>query len=108
IGKRGMEALRREKVKIRHHYEGLFDAVTYRDVTAIAEELSEAYVNGEVDEVYLVYNEFKSAITQILTLKQLLPIEIPTDIGEDLVDYEYEPSRAEILHTLLPQHVAIQ
>lgn len=108
IGKKGMEILRREKVKIRHHYEGLFDVTSYRDVASIAEELSAAYVGGEVDEVYLVYNEFKSAITQILTFKQLLPIQIEHEDEAELVDYEYEPTRAQILDALLPQHVAIQ
>lgn len=108
IGKKGMEALRREKVKIRKHYEGVFAATNYRDVSAIAEELSQAYLNGEVDEVYLVYNEFKSAITQILTLKPLLPVEVEPSSGDPLVDFEYEPSRSELLDALLPQHVAVQ
>jgi F-type H+-transporting ATPase subunit gamma len=109
IGRKGMEALKREKVTIRKNYQGLFDVTHYRDVAAIAEELSEHYVNGEVDEVFLVYNEFKSAITQILTFKQLFPIEIEaTDESAELVDYEYEPNRHDILDRLLPQHVAIQ
>ncbi|MFZ9886331.1 MAG: ATP synthase F1 subunit gamma [Myxococcota bacterium] len=108
IGKKGMEALRREKVKIRKHYEGVFDATNYKDVSAIAQELSQAYLDGEVDEVYLVYNEFKSAITQILTLKPLLPVEVEPSAGDHLVDFEYEPSRGELLDALLPQHIAVQ
>lgn len=109
IGRKGYEALRREKVEIRQNYRGLYDITRYGDVADIAKELANAYQTGEVDGVYLIYNEFKSAITQVLTLKQLLPIEMaPHDEADGLVDYEYEPGRHAILDALLPQHVATQ
>jgi F-type H+-transporting ATPase subunit gamma len=111
IGRKGYEALRREKVEIRQNYKGLFDVTHYGEVAAIAKELSAAYESGEIDGVYLLYNEFKSAIVQLLTLKQLFPIEMASaDASEDtgLVDYKYEPSRQSILDELLPQHVASQ
>jgi F-type H+-transporting ATPase subunit gamma len=108
IGKKGFEALKREGYEIRENYQGLFEALDYSDVSHIAHELSEAYNDGEIDGVFLIYNTFKSAITQILTTTPLLPVEkmeVPEE--ESLVDYEYEPSRYELLDELLPQYVGI-
>jgi F-type H+-transporting ATPase subunit gamma len=110
IGRKGLEGLKRERIEVRKNYEGLFEIANFKRMEDIARELSEDYIAGEVDEVFLLYNEFKSAITQILTFKPLFPIE-SLDVEEheeDLVDYEYEPSRYELLDDLLPQHVATQ
>ena len=109
IGRKGYEGLKRE-VEVRENHEGLFDQANFHQLEVIARQLSEDYVAGEVDEVYLLYNQFKSAVTQILTFKPLFPIEV-TDLeghDDDLVDYEYEPTRHELLGELLPQHVATQ
>jgi F-type H+-transporting ATPase subunit gamma len=79
--------------------------------------VSEAYVNGDVDTVYVVYNAFVSALTQKVTVRELLPI--PTDLleGGDAdesqddrnelgnPDFIYEPEPAEILARLLPVYV---
>jgi F-type H+-transporting ATPase subunit gamma len=109
IGRKGYESIKRT-VDVRENYEGLFDQANFHQLEDIAKQLSEDYINGEVDEVYLLYNEFKSAITQILTFKPLFPIEQldMDDNEEDLVDYEYEPTRYELLDDLLPSHVATQ
>lgn len=110
IGRKGYESLKRT-AEIRENYVGLFDQANFHQLEEIAKQLSEDYQNGEVDEVFLLYNEFKSAVTQILTFKPLFPIEqldLDEENPDDLVDYEYEPSRFELLDELLPQHVATQ
>lgn len=107
IGKKGYEALMRERVNIRQNYEGVFDRLTFARAKEIAEEACQAYVEDELDGVYLLYNEFVNAATQRLSLVQLLPV-VPLDVSDDLVDYDYEPSRGELLDALLPRHFATQ
>jgi F-type H+-transporting ATPase subunit gamma len=76
----------------------------------VADEFAERYLAGEVDVVYLLYTEFKSAISQKVTLKQLLPIETG-QVGGDAgagVDFIYEPARDLLLRDLVPRHLRIQ
>ncbi|MEI6805026.1 MAG: ATP synthase F1 subunit gamma [Myxococcaceae bacterium] len=107
LGRKGFEALKREGVSIRTNYTGVLDRPSYLKASQIAAELSESYVEDSVDAIYLVYNEFKSAISQQIVVKQLLPI-VPTESLEDTVDYIYEPSQTELLNHLLPKHLATQ
>jgi F-type H+-transporting ATPase subunit gamma len=69
------------------------------------------YLTGEVDEVHLMYNEFRSVAVQRVRREQLLPIE-PEEAaegqGEAAGDYIYEPSPDAILAALLPRHVSTQ
>jgi F-type H+-transporting ATPase subunit gamma len=96
---------------------GFSERPAYSDAQMIAHAVSEAYVNGDVDTVYVVYNAFVSALTQKVTVRELLPI--PTDLlegsDEDEAkeersalgnpDFIYEPEPAEILARLLPVYV---
>src|SRR5262249_34833189 len=68
-----------------------------------------AFLAEEVDEVWLVYNEFRSVAVQRVVVERLLPIEPPEAAGEGPgVEYLYEPDPATILGALLPQHVQIR
>ena len=94
---------------------GFSERPGYNDAQTIAHAVSEAYVNGEVDTVFVVYNAFVSALTQKVTVRELLPI--PTDLLERRrtsrrerpeignPDFIYEPEPAEILARLLPVYV---
>ena len=68
-----------------------------------------ATLEPELDAVFLVYNEFKSAITQKVTVEQLLPI-VPTaeEEGSSTIDFIYEPSKRALLDTLLPMYVEVE
>jgi F-type H+-transporting ATPase subunit gamma len=106
LGRKGFDAFRREGLGIRTNYTDILNKPTYDKASQIALEMSESYVRDELDAVYLVYNEFKSAISQKVVVKQLLPIE-PT-ASQDLVsnDVIYEPEQHELLNALLPKHLA--
>ena len=109
IGRKGLEAFKRDKTPLSKHHEGVLDKLAYAKARDIAIELSERFVAGEIDGVFLVYNEFKSAISQSVKIEQLLPVK-PVDVegGATLVDYEYEPARPELLAHLLPRQIATQ
>ena len=87
-------------------YIGLAAKVVYRDTAAIARKAIEMFRNGETDAVYLLYNEFKSMVSQKLTLTRVLPLGMPEQ--SDPVDYILEQPAAEILNALLPKCVEME
>ncbi len=107
LGRKGYEALRREGQMIRTNYVGILEHPSYLKASQIAEELTHSYIDDHLDALYLVYNEFKSAISQQVVVKRLLPIE-PAEALEDPVDYIYEPGQKELLEQLLPRNLATQ
>jgi F-type H+-transporting ATPase subunit gamma len=67
------------------------------------------FTTGKVDRVYVVYNEFKSAISQSVQVSQILPVVPPKSTGDDAgTDFIYEPSKTELLTRLVPLFVQIQ
>jgi F-type H+-transporting ATPase subunit gamma len=113
VGRKGRDFYRARKAEIRKDYTGIQAALTFEKAEEIAIELTERYVAGEVDAVFLCYNEFKSAISQKPVVFQLLPIE-PHEQAQGGaaatagVDFKYEPGREELLGQLLPRHLAMQ
>jgi F-type H+-transporting ATPase subunit gamma len=108
IGRKGYEFLRNRHT-VRKHHGNIFSTLSYQTGALIAQELIEGYLAEEYDEVYVIYNAFKSVMTQDITLEQLLPI-VPkkTDTEEQGVEYIYEPSKAALLDELLPKHIEVQ
>lgn len=109
IGRKGTEHFTRKQANLRHAYVEVFEDLNYTRARDIAHELAEYYVHEELDAIYLLYNEFKSAINQQVTLMPLLPIE-PALVDEDaaVIEFEYEPSKREILDSLLPKYLATE
>jgi len=110
IGRKGRDSFRARRMGIRKDYTGIQADLRYERGEAIAAEYTERFLSGEVDAVYLCYNEFKSAISQKPVVVQLLPIETPpgAEPGGGMVDFKYEPSREALLGELLPRHVSMQ
>lgn len=109
VGRKALEYFSRRNYTIRNHYTNVFGAQIYETASDIANEIIEAYTSGGFDEIYLVYNEFRSAISQRPILVKLLPIDpIPVEPGYVVTSYIYEPNEEEILETLLPRHVVFQ
>src|SRR5690606_12195246 len=94
----------------RKDYPGVFESLTFERAQEIAKELREAYEHDELDAVFLLYNEFASAMVQRPRLVQLLPIEPNHSAveAEGEAEYLYEPSPAEVLGDLLPRRLEMQ
>jgi F-type H+-transporting ATPase subunit gamma len=111
LGKKGGDFYRRRRWKIRDAHGSLFTNVTYQQADAIAREITRGFVAGEYDRVVMVYNAFKSIMTQVLTEETLLPLAAAeagaggTGTG---TDYLFEPSADEIFAELLPRYVSLQ
>jgi F-type H+-transporting ATPase subunit gamma len=108
IGRKAKDFLRARKLDVRKDFVGVHQGLTYEKAEAIAQEYVGRYVAGEVDAVFLCYNEFKSAIAQTPVVVQFLPLQHPEVEPEAAIDFKYEPSREALLADLLPRHVAMQ
>jgi F-type H+-transporting ATPase subunit gamma len=115
VGRKGRDMLRRDnRDKLIEHFDGIVGKrrMDYADVRPIAERLLEMYEAGEFDTASIIYNKFKSAVTQIVTLKRLIPVETPpatqAETSELTATYEFEPDEERILTELLPRNIAIQ
>ena len=84
--------------------------IDYEKAADVGQNIVERFTAGETDEVYLLYNEFKSVMQQKVTLEKLLPVEPPAeaDLFTAAVDYLYEPSAEAILTSILPKHIEVQ
>ena len=109
VGRKVRDFYRRRPVTIQSEYLNFFDRLAYAHAAQIGQELAGLYMHEECDEVTLIYNEFKSIVSQRVTVETLLPIrplEAPADGG--VTDFIYEPSPEAILASLLPKHVEVQ
>jgi len=89
----------------------VFAKLSFETVREAAELAMEGFRNGTYDEVVVVYNEFRNVATQIIRAEQLLPLvpaEAPAAATASNVDYLFEPSKEEIVQTLIPQSIKIQ
>ncbi len=111
VGRKARDFYRRRAWTIKRDMVGFWDRLAYSHAQELADLFMQQYLDGEVDEVHLVYNEFRSVAVQRPVRQQLLPIpaaeETPAHAGE-AVDYIYEPSAESILGDLLPRHVRMQ
>lgn len=110
IGKNGYSYLRKQNVKMLPERNNIYNNLTFENASVIAEDIMDAFVKGEFDKVEIVYNQFKNAAVQKLTVEQFLPVEaVSSDAGSSLpVDYIYEPTKEEIVKELIPKSLKIQ
>jgi F-type H+-transporting ATPase subunit gamma len=110
IGRKGRDFFRARKVEIRKDFTGIHSGLDFAKADALAREYTERYLAGEVDAVFLAFNEFRSAISQTPVVFQLLPIDTGAadESAAAAIDFKYEPSREALLAELLPRHVSMQ
>ena len=108
IGKKGNDILTKTLTVV-DNQSHVFDALTFDNVTLIAETLTQKFVSGDYDKIELVYNQFKNAATQIVQVEQFLPLApIKSDTPASSGDYIFEPSKEEIVLTLIPKSLKTQ
>ncbi len=109
IGKKGRNFFKSREIQMDQVYTDLSGKVDYRKAEEIGRDMVEPFVKEELDVIYLIYNEFKSAISQKVVVERLLPVE-PLEVTDEMnaVEYLYEPSEKEVLAEILPQYVESQ
>ncbi|HEX3520406.1 MAG TPA: ATP synthase F1 subunit gamma [Solirubrobacteraceae bacterium] len=121
-GRRGVSSLGFRGYELSGSYTGFTDRPSYADARTIADDLIQAYVDGELDRVEMVYNSYVSPLTQKVTHERLLPLSHATIAGEEDEDAQdaggeeasgpkalvnYEPDPEEILKRLVPDYIEI-
>lgn len=107
IGKKGNDILGKSFNVIANE-SNLFDDLTFSNVSVIAESLMQKFVEGEYDKIELVYNHFRNAASQDVITEDYLPLEPVAGTDNANVDYIFEPSKKEIVVTLIPKSLKIQ
>jgi F-type H+-transporting ATPase subunit gamma len=107
IGKKGNDVLRKTNNVVANQSE-VFDKLTFDNVAEIAETLTSKFTSGEYDKIELVYNQFKNAATQIVMTEQFLPLVPVVSETTTAGDYIFEPSKEEIVLTLIPKSLKTQ
>jgi F-type H+-transporting ATPase subunit gamma len=110
VGRKARDYYKRRNIQQRKAWTGISGKISYANAKEIAEQIIENYTNETVDEVILVYNEFKSAIAQKVVITRLLPLAPMEQTQESapVSNFSYEPSEQEIFRNLLPKNVEIQ
>ncbi len=124
VGRKGRDFFSRRGFPVLFERTGLFQKLRFEDAQDVARTATDAFLSGEVDRVVLIYNEFRSVISQRVVVDQLLPIArgevegaeggssvAPVPPGGDprsQIDYLYEPSPQAIFDQLLPRYVEVQ
>lgn len=109
VGRKGREFLTRTRQDIIADFSNYGDRPSLADARGIAQVAVDAFLNKEVDAVYVIYAKAVNTMTQTPVAVQLLPVKPPTEEAksEKVVDYIYEPSAPEIFQALLPRYVDV-
>jgi F-type H+-transporting ATPase subunit gamma len=104
VGRKGLDYYRRRGAKMVAHHLGILTTPAGTLAKAVADELTGRFVAAESDAVYLVYNRFRSAISQVPSTVRLLPVAPPAGDAPP-ADYIFEPERPALLAALLPRYI---
>jgi len=112
VGRKSRDFFRRRTWALRQQWTEVFDKLSFEHALDIGQDLTDHFVKGTFDELYVIYNEFKSAIQQRIIVERLFPIEALEADGTAAAtlggSYEYEPDEDELLKALLPKHFQVQ
>ena len=108
IGKKGNDVLKKS-LTVTSNHSSVYDHLTFDNVAQISDELTQLFLTGKYDKIEIVYNHFKNAATQIVKTEQFLPLKpIESQLATVATDYIFEPSKEEIVLTLIPKSLKMQ
>ena len=107
LGKKGNDILKKS-FDVYKNNNAIFDDLTFENVSEIAEELMQLFLDGKYDKIEVVYNQFKNAATQYVMDEQFLPIQKFENEDNKQLDYIFEPSKLEIVKDLIPKSLKMQ
>ena len=111
IGQKMAEKMKKSGFVFGSANAAMLDKPNYGTIATLASEIMERFENKEIDKVVLVYNHFKNTATQVITTETLLPVAINDSVTESKIsnfNYIIEPSREELLESLMPKTVALK
>ncbi len=108
VGRKGNDYFRRRPVEIAARFVNVMNQVSFELAGEVIDAAAEKFNLGDYQEVYLLYNSFRTAVTQIVTFRRLLPIKPEQDDAPRDREYLYEPSEEELLEGILPRYIQVQ
>jgi len=107
IGRRGRDYFRKRDYNVVKDYADFWSDLNFTHAMEFGEELIELFVSGKTDEVHIVYNWFKSVGTQEIRMERLLPLVYEGE-EQSLSERLYEPSKEELVRSLIPRHMNVE
>jgi F-type H+-transporting ATPase subunit gamma len=114
IGRKGRDYFKRRNAPVVHVFSGVWDKLDMDQARSVARTVLKPFISAEVDSIYLVYNEFKSAMSQRVVAERLFPIDVQEEeedakLGEPELEREFifEPSKEVLMERLVPMYVEI-
>ncbi|NJD36916.1 MAG: ATP synthase F1 subunit gamma [Geobacter sp.] len=111
LGRKGYEFLK-SRYSVAKNYPNLISKPNYHTAALLAQEIIEGYLDGQYDQVIVLYNAFRSVMSQDITFQQILPVVPPETtasvVDDPPVEYIYEPSVRELLDEILPKNIEVQ
>jgi F-type H+-transporting ATPase subunit gamma len=108
IGKKSSEYFSKNGFNVISIHDDLYNEITFEGVAKIAESIMNDFVLAKYDKVFLAYNQFKNAATQIIMNENYLPVQTVNDESGKIGDYIFEPSKEEIVQELIPKSLKTQ
>lgn len=111
IGKKGSDFFRKSKYNVISSHNEIFDTLTFNNTSAVAEKLMADFAGKKYDRIEIIYNHFKNAGQQVLTIDQFLPVapvKAPQGKTGQNSDYIFEPEKAVLVRELLPKMLKVQ
>jgi F-type H+-transporting ATPase subunit gamma len=108
VGKKGYDFFSKRDYNLIGNATGFFNFLKYNDALSVSQQLINMFLNGKVDRVIIIYNEFKSVIQQKIVTEQFLPIPVEKEEKQVEPNYIYEPDQKSIFNYLLPKHLKAQ
>lgn len=111
LGKKGSDHFGKRNYNIGKTYPGIFSHLNYATAQNLVDDLISQFLNGSIDKVILIFNEFKSIIQQKIVVEQFLPIAAPEKDNSgkrEITNYIYEPDQKSIFNYLIPKHLKAQ
>jgi F-type H+-transporting ATPase subunit gamma len=108
VGRKGNDYFRRRKVNLVEAFTNVMNNVTYELSGRVVSVAVEKFTTGEYEEVYILFNSFRSAVRQVQTLRKLLPVTPEEEGWERKMEYLYEPSEEALLDSIIPRYVQVQ
>jgi len=109
IGRKGNDYFKRREITMGRYFDDVLTNVGLEKASDIGEKAISDFIEGDLDAVYVIYNEFKSAMTQEVVVEQLLPV-VPAEAQADgnMGEFIYEPSKDAVLDAVIPRDITVQ
>lgn len=112
VGRKGQDHFKRRGHDIAKSYTGFWNELNFGHAVSIFQTINDMYLNRSLDKVILIYNEFKNIVQQTVVAKQILPLVTPeseeSDSNGEYRDFLFEPSRQQIVASIVPRHLNVQ